>query len=164
MSEKKRQRFCYEDEVMLAKEILEISPGGDSSKWEHVKQNMYTATGKIFSIRTLKFHIEHLVAKFENKEKADIASSGKEFIYSELDHLLEEIAELRPYKKIKILTPIEEGNLLREETALEHAYAIDVQEVVIEDGEASSSRQGEASSSCQGEPGRLWNLLNRRSS
>ena len=57
----KRLRFTYENDLILLKEVVNNNPFKNPEVWETIVKNVEILTGKNFSIRTLKHHIEILI-------------------------------------------------------------------------------------------------------
>lgn len=66
----KRLRFNADDDLCLLREVVRENPLRDSEKWSTVQQNMQSAVGKEFQIRTLKQHVEILIASFKEKDQS----------------------------------------------------------------------------------------------
>ena len=70
----KRLRFTQEDKTILLREVLSINPFEEAGRWILIQEILKEKTGKLFSIRALKEHLELLMKKFidldnQNKNK-----------------------------------------------------------------------------------------------
>nr|CAH7719066.1 unnamed protein product [Callosobruchus chinensis]CAI5850227.1 unnamed protein product [Callosobruchus analis]CAH7726433.1 unnamed protein product [Callosobruchus chinensis]CAH7740987.1 unnamed protein product [Callosobruchus chinensis]CAH7751189.1 unnamed protein product [Callosobruchus chinensis] len=58
---RKRQRFSDLEDLLLLREVLSLNPFEDPDLWLTVQQHISSTTGKLFSVRTLKEHLDLLV-------------------------------------------------------------------------------------------------------
>nr|CAI5843099.1 unnamed protein product [Callosobruchus analis] len=58
---RKRQRFSDLEDLLLLREVLSLNPFEDPDLWLTVQQHISSTTGKLFSVRTLKKHLDLLV-------------------------------------------------------------------------------------------------------
>ncbi|CAH1100039.1 unnamed protein product [Psylliodes chrysocephalus] len=93
LGEKKRLRFTYEDDIVLLREVVSRNPFQNSDMWEEVKTSVFQVTKKLFSIKTIRQHIQLLLDQWIEKEKNNQKSSGVEEPYSERDVLLQEVKD-----------------------------------------------------------------------
>lgn len=61
LGKKARLRFKVEDDLVVLKAILAENPFEDSSKWRKVHVAVCKGTGKAFSLRTIRDHVELLM-------------------------------------------------------------------------------------------------------
>lgn len=66
---KKRQRFKEEDDIALLREVVGQNPFENNDLWGTVCENIFMLTGKQFSIRTLKEHLDLLIRLWLKKTK-----------------------------------------------------------------------------------------------
>nr|CAH7732538.1 unnamed protein product [Callosobruchus chinensis] len=105
----RRLRFGSDDDVLLLKEFISHNPLEDPVRWETIQQNISNSTGKDFKIRTLKDHVQLLLETFRKKDRSNRNRSGIEEVYTEQDHLLQQVTDMcssysadRTHKKQKI--------------------------------------------------------------
>jgi len=68
----KRLRFTYNDDLSFLREVVTENPfDGDLNLWENIQRNLEIATGKLFTIKTLKNHLELLLEVFLKKDVVD---------------------------------------------------------------------------------------------
>ncbi|PSN55631.1 hypothetical protein C0J52_04034 [Blattella germanica] len=89
-----RLRFSMKDDLCLLKEVLAINPYEDNRRWEDISRTVVSATGKNFSLRSLKEHMMHLLKLWHRDDKANLKKSGTEEEYLEKDQLLREVSNL----------------------------------------------------------------------
>lgn len=66
---KKRLRFSDHDDLILLREVLAQNPFANSTLWIVVQENLCLVSGKQFSIRTLKDHLERLIKMWLDNTK-----------------------------------------------------------------------------------------------
>jgi hypothetical protein len=67
--DKKRQRFKYEDDVVLLREVVSRNPFSNGcAVWEQIKNNLMQVTQKEFSVKTIRQHTQLLLIQWESKE------------------------------------------------------------------------------------------------
>lgn len=69
MPVKKRLRFRDEDDFALLREVAGQNPFGNPEVWETIQQNIFLLTGKEFSLKTLKDHLDLLIRLWLEKTK-----------------------------------------------------------------------------------------------
>lgn len=67
----KRLRFTYEDDLLLLREVVSNNPFKSPELWEEIAKKIEILTGKKFSIRTLKHHLELLILMWIKKDEID---------------------------------------------------------------------------------------------
>ncbi|VEN41879.1 unnamed protein product, partial [Callosobruchus maculatus] len=100
----KRLRFTADDELALLREFVNVNPLDDAEKWKDIHSNILLTTGKSFLIRTLKDHLFLILDVWLKKDKSNRIISGVEEIYSERDHLLQEVSDMCNKAKVVPLT------------------------------------------------------------
>lgn len=68
----RRLRFKVEDDLLLLRTILVENPFEDSSKWRNVQFNVCKTTGKAFTLRTIRDHVEHLMRVLSKHGRAKL--------------------------------------------------------------------------------------------
>ncbi|XP_068897053.1 UPF0430 protein CG31712-like isoform X4 [Tenebrio molitor] len=89
-----RLRFTTEDDLILLRDVVGHNPFKGPSKWKQIQANLLCVSGKNFSIRSVREHVEHLLKLFVKKDRANLRKSGTEEQYSEKQRLLEEVKRL----------------------------------------------------------------------
>ncbi|XP_028145600.1 uncharacterized protein LOC114339169 [Diabrotica virgifera virgifera] len=101
----KRQRFSYDDDIVLLKEIVSRNPFANGKEaWCEVKNSFSILTQKDFTIKSIRQHFQMLIGAWKKKDTETQKSSGIEEPYCQKDHLLQEAWDLmsaQPNLKIK---------------------------------------------------------------
>uniref|UniRef100_A0A6P7GRH1 Uncharacterized protein LOC114339912 n=1 Tax=Diabrotica virgifera virgifera TaxID=50390 RepID=A0A6P7GRH1_DIAVI len=97
----KRLRFTSEDDLLLIRQVRGVNPYFNHERWGDIQESVCEQTGKRFSIRCIKEHVENLINSWIKKERIDKAKSGIEEIQTEMDFLLQEVADLMKEAKLK---------------------------------------------------------------
>lgn len=92
--DKQRLRFTLHDDVTLLKEVLCENPFENIGKWNGIQEKVNEATSKLFSVRCLKEHLQHLMATFKKQDNINKKKSGTEEEYSDLKVLLQNVCDL----------------------------------------------------------------------
>lgn len=66
---KTRLRFRDEDDLIFLREVLGYNPFRQSDLWAVIQEHVFAATGKHFSIKTLKDHLDLLIKIWLEKTK-----------------------------------------------------------------------------------------------
>lgn len=64
MIKRGRLRFKVEDDVVVLKTVLNENPFEDSTRWRRVHLAVCKSTGKAFTLRTIRDHVELLMRVF----------------------------------------------------------------------------------------------------
>lgn len=62
-----RLRFSLMEDMQILNLVVLYNPYSDRTKWQNVQQEMVQLTGKPFTHRNVKEHIDHLLRSFCNK-------------------------------------------------------------------------------------------------
>ncbi|XP_075539995.1 uncharacterized protein LOC142574882 [Dermacentor variabilis] len=89
-----RSHFTTGDDLCILREVLGTNPFQDARLWPQVAKNLAEATGKTFSLRSIRNRCELLMAQFLHKDTANLKKSGTEEQYAEKEQLLTEILAL----------------------------------------------------------------------
>lgn len=68
---KKRLFYTPEDDLHLLREVAGQNPYDDPERWPKIRENVLEATGKEFSLRSLKERVALLAERFATKAAAD---------------------------------------------------------------------------------------------
>ncbi|KAB0790809.1 hypothetical protein PPYR_01339 [Photinus pyralis] len=90
-----RLRFTTTDDLDLLRAVAAENPFEDILRWGVIHETVVTNTGKPFTLRALKDHLEYLLKLFIQEDKANIKKSGTEEEYEEKERLLQELHDLR---------------------------------------------------------------------
>lgn len=123
--DKQRLRFTVGDDICLLKEVLSENPFQSVEKWKDVHKKMNLVTGKEFTIRCLKEHLQHLIALFKKEDNINKKKSGTEEEYNDLKVLLQNVLDLsnefsskQSLKKVKSCKATNSGVLSRNESVV----------------------------------------------
>ncbi|XP_072383179.1 uncharacterized protein [Diabrotica undecimpunctata] len=108
---KKRQRFSDHDDLTLLREVLGHNPFVDQTGWNVIQENLFSVTGKQFSIRTLKDHLERLIKSWLQEYKILRDKSGIEVTETEKDLLCHNIFDLMEESKASKIKKFKPQNL-----------------------------------------------------
>ncbi|XP_050513907.1 uncharacterized protein LOC126889568 [Diabrotica virgifera virgifera] len=157
---RKRQRFSDHDDLTLLREVLGNNPFVDPNAWNVIQENLCSVTGKQFSTRTLKDHLDRLIRSWLQEYKILRNKSGIEVTETEKDLLCHNIYLLMNESKAQKPKRNKSSNLVKQkgveartkwallqstnsdngetETSIGHAINHDNADVieVIEEGEA----------------------------
>jgi hypothetical protein len=64
--------FSVSDDVMLLREVLAINPYENTSRWKEIHENVVLCTSKMFTMRAVKDHVDHLVQLWTKKDRANL--------------------------------------------------------------------------------------------
>lgn len=67
-----RLRWSVAHEIMLLKEVLAEDPFEDPKRWEKIHENIKKSSGKNYSIRSVKDHVERLLKLFIKEDRANL--------------------------------------------------------------------------------------------
>ncbi|KAK4880049.1 hypothetical protein RN001_008195 [Aquatica leii] len=117
-----RLRFNVNDDITLLQQVIAVNPFENERRWDEVLHSVIKSSGKEFSIRSIREHIEHLLKLFVKEDRANLRKSGTEEEYLEKERLLQEVHDLqRDFKPTKGLCR-QRGNKLREDACLTAAF------------------------------------------
>lgn len=69
IEEPKRNRFSSEDDIVLLKEVIANNPMSNPQTWIQVAKQVNTLSGKSFSLRSIKDHLQLLLKLFLKKDR-----------------------------------------------------------------------------------------------
>lgn len=72
MSKKNRLRFTSDDDLCLLREVLCHNPFDNNDNWTIVHQNIIALSGKQFSIRSVKEHVEYLLKTCSKEDRTNL--------------------------------------------------------------------------------------------
>lgn len=72
MAKQTRVRFSTEDDLGLLRQVLAENPFEDASRWRRIHEKLLETSGKSFSLRAVKDHLQNLLKLFINQDKANI--------------------------------------------------------------------------------------------
>lgn len=103
MAKIERLRFTIEDDLRLLRDVVGINPFLHPVTWKVVHNNICKFSGKCFSVRAVREHVEHLLKLFAKEDKANLRKSGTEEQYREKEILLQEVTDLQ--REFKLSNP-----------------------------------------------------------
>ncbi|KAL1455784.1 hypothetical protein MTO96_043626 [Rhipicephalus appendiculatus] len=89
-----RKRFTLGDDIALTKEVLELNPFLDPANWLKIADRLADLLGRSLSLRSVKERLNLILLRFLRDEKKKIKSSGTEEEQTELQNLLQRVADL----------------------------------------------------------------------
>ncbi|KAF5279249.1 hypothetical protein FQR65_LT15454 [Abscondita terminalis] len=127
MSKSARLRFNVSDDIMLLQHVIALNPFENERRWDEVLQSVINESGKQFTLRSIKEHLDHILKLFVKEDLANIRKSGTEEEYTEKERLLQEVVDLqkeyKPMKATKNMLCRQKGGSLLSNTSKESAPA-----------------------------------------
>jgi hypothetical protein len=69
---KLRLRFTTEDDLILLRDVVGHNPFEEPSKWKQIHTNLLCVSGKNFTVRSVREHVEHLLKLFVKNDRANL--------------------------------------------------------------------------------------------
>lgn len=72
MSKIERVRFNINDDLILLRQVLGTNPYERRCNWTTIHENINTITGKKFTLRAIREHVDHLVKLYKKEDTANL--------------------------------------------------------------------------------------------
>ncbi|XP_044264705.1 uncharacterized protein LOC123011371 [Tribolium madens] len=133
MSKPERLRFTIYDDLVLLREVLHQNPYEKHERWKEIREIVVNVTGKAFTVRAVKDHVEYLLALLAKDDRANLRKSATEEQSDEKEQLLLQIGEMSRGFKMKNSQKFKQCEV--QETVLT--------ELDIKENESTNSSDGE---------------------
>ena len=67
-----RLRFNINDDLILLREVIAANPYEDVNLWKEVHNKTVEATGKLFTLRAIKDHMDHLLKLWRKSDTTNL--------------------------------------------------------------------------------------------
>lgn len=72
MAKIERIRFSINDDLTLLRQVVCLNPFEDRSYWKTISENVNKVSGKNFTVRSTREHVEHLIKLFKKGDRANL--------------------------------------------------------------------------------------------
>ncbi|CAH0552924.1 unnamed protein product [Brassicogethes aeneus] len=123
-------RFTISDDLFLLNKVIESNPYDDGLRWKAIRNAIVEDTGKNFTVRATREHVDHLLKLFIKSDYYNLRKSATDDQYEQKILLLKQISDYVYLKNERNGNGLELDN---EINATSEHIKIEVEEATLED-------------------------------